>query len=76
MRAWKVRTEEGVEIAVRDAVVRVRHMGASVGVTVASVVRVGVVDGGVAGVTASSLSFVAAICARSEASSLRSSGEG
>jgi hypothetical protein len=56
-----VRTEEGVEMEVQDAVVRVRHMGASVRVTVARVVRVGVVDGGVAGVTASGLSFVAAV---------------
>jgi hypothetical protein len=76
LRAWKVRTEEGVEMEVRDAVVRVRQMGASVGVTVARVVRVGVVDGGVAGATASSLSFVAAIWAKREARRRRRSGEG
>lgn len=64
LRAWNVRVEDGVEMAVRDAVVRVRHIGASCSITDDNEVRVGVVEGGSEGcgeVPASSLSFVAAI---------------
>lgn len=67
---------EGVEIAVRDAVVKVRQIGGSVSDKVESEVRVGVVDGGSGKDAASSLSFVAAICVRSDASRRSSSGDG
>jgi hypothetical protein len=80
LRAWKVKVEEGVEIAVREAVVRVRQMGASWSVTEERDVRVGVVEGGsgagAVGEAASSLSFVAAIWVSRVARSRRSSGDG
>lgn len=45
-RAWNVRVDEGVEIAVREAVVSVRQMGASRSVMEDNEVRDGIVDGG------------------------------
>lgn len=58
--------DDGVDMAVRDAVVRVRQMGASSSVSDEREVRVGVVEGcseveEPVGESASSLSFVAAI---------------
>ena len=69
LRAWKVRVEEGVDSAERDALVRVRHTGGS------SSARGEEEEGGSmwTGALDASLSFVAAIWVSKEAKRRRSS---